>query len=91
MENWTKILAISIQLQLLSIFWLQSLGLHPRVNESPASTERKAEIEMPLRAQDRDSRIEMRQTSLSLMVYELLPEEPREKKNPSDLNESFAI
>lgn len=37
---------------------------------------------MPLRAQDRDGRIEVRQTSLSLMAYELLPEEPREEKEP---------
>lgn len=75
-------MAISIQLQLLCIFWFQSLGLHPRVNKSLASTERKAETEMPLKAQYREGRIEVRQTFLSLTAYELLPEEPREEKEP---------
>lgn len=37
---------------------------------------------MPLRAQYREGRIEVRQTFLSLTAYELLPEEPREEKEP---------
>lgn len=81
-------MAISIQLQLLCIFWLQSLGLDPRVNKSPASTERKAETEMPLRAQYREGRIEG-ETSLSLMAYELLPDEPREEKEPFRFEQKF--
>lgn len=58
-----------------------SLGLDSRVNKSPASTERKAETEMPLRAQYRECGIKG-ETSLSLMAYELLPDEPREEKEP---------
>lgn len=35
---------------------------------------------MPLRVQHQEGRIKIRQTLLSLMAYELLPEEPREEE-----------
>lgn len=43
---------------------------------------------MPLRAQYKKGRIKVKQTLLSLMAYELLPEEPREK-NPFRLEWQF--